>query len=55
MLFYVLKFIGINKIISFPLIQLVLDGKINKKGVHIPITPDIYNPILSEVSGSTIT
>lgn len=30
-------------------VQLILDGKINKPGVHAPITPEIYNPILTQL------
>ena len=27
-------------------VEMILDGKINAKGVHIPVIPEIYNPIL---------
>jgi len=30
-------------------VQMILDKKINLSGVHIPIHPDIYNPILDEL------
>ena len=29
--------------------NLILTGKIMKPGVHIPVTPDIYNPVLDEL------
>ncbi|MAO32338.1 MAG: saccharopine dehydrogenase [Crocinitomicaceae bacterium] len=29
--------------------KLILSGELNKKGVHIPVTPDIYEPILKEL------
>ncbi len=29
--------------------KLILEGKIEKTGVHIPVTPEIYNPILQEL------
>ena len=30
--------------------SLILDGKINMTGVHIPVQPEIYNPVLDELS-----
>ncbi len=30
-------------------VRMVLDKKINLSGVHIPVLPDIYNPILNEL------
>lgn len=30
-------------------VKLILQGKIEEKGVHIPILPEIYNPILDEL------
>ncbi len=35
--------------------KLILNGKINKPGVHIPITSDIYTPILNELENYGIT
>ena len=29
--------------------RLILEGKINKTGVHIPVIPEIYVPILAEL------
>ena len=29
--------------------KLILSGELNKKGVHIPVTSDIYEPILKEL------
>jgi saccharopine dehydrogenase-like NADP-dependent oxidoreductase len=29
--------------------KLILEGKIEKTGVHIPVTPEIYIPILQEL------
>ena len=31
--------------------KLLLNGVINVTGLHIPVTPDIYNPILKELEG----
>ncbi|MCK4311912.1 MAG: saccharopine dehydrogenase, partial [Candidatus Cloacimonetes bacterium] len=30
-------------------VRMILEGKITVKGVHMPILPDIYNPILQEL------
>lgn len=30
-------------------VKMILDGKINITGVHIPVLPEIYNPILDEL------
>jgi saccharopine dehydrogenase-like NADP-dependent oxidoreductase len=30
--------------------RLILDGKIKTTGVHIPVSPDIYNPVLDELA-----
>ncbi|WP_020532233.1 saccharopine dehydrogenase family protein [Flexithrix dorotheae] len=35
--------------------KLILTDKINLSGVHIPITPEIYNPVLDELSRNGIT
>jgi saccharopine dehydrogenase (NADP+, L-glutamate forming)/spermidine synthase len=29
--------------------RMILEGKISEKGVHIPVTPDIYAPVLEEL------
>jgi len=34
--------------------KLVLEGKINMTGVHIPVLPDIYKPLLEELKGLNI-
>jgi len=34
--------------------KLVLEGKIERTGVHIPILPDIYKPLLEELKGMNI-
>lgn len=34
--------------------KLILTGKIMKPGVHIPVTGDIYNPVLDELAGLNI-
>jgi saccharopine dehydrogenase (NADP+, L-glutamate forming) len=31
--------------------RLILEGRIRETGVHVPVTPDIYNPILDELAG----
>ncbi len=30
-------------------VEMILDGKINVKGVHIPVIPEIYNPVLDHL------
>ncbi len=30
-------------------VRLILEGKITKPGVQIPVTPEFYNPILDEL------
>ena len=30
-------------------VEMILDGKINIKGVHIPVIPEIYNPVLDQL------
>ena len=30
-------------------VEMILEGKINVKGVHIPVIPEIYNPILDQL------
>ncbi len=34
---------------------MVLDGKINLRGVHIPVDPDVYEPVLGELEQMGIT
>ncbi len=34
--------------------KLILEGKINKSGVYIPVEPDIYIPVLQELKGLNI-
>ena len=29
--------------------RLILEGRIDKTGVHIPVKPEIYNPVLDEL------
>ncbi len=44
---------SIARTVSLPAaiaVRMVLEGKITKPGVHIPVSPDIYNPILDELS-----
>ena len=35
-------------------LKLILEGKIDVKGVHIPVLPEIYDPILTELEGENI-
>jgi saccharopine dehydrogenase (NADP+, L-glutamate forming) len=35
--------------------RMVLEGRITEKGVHIPVTPDIYEPILDELESVGIS
>jgi saccharopine dehydrogenase-like NADP-dependent oxidoreductase len=30
-------------------VEMILDGKINIKGIHIPVIPEIYNPVLDHL------
>ena len=32
-------------------VRMILEGEITEPGVHIPVMPGIYNPILEELSG----
>ncbi len=44
---------SIARTVSLPAaiaVRMVLEGKITAPGVHIPVSPDIYNPILDELS-----
>jgi len=45
-------FTGMSNTVGLPLaiaVKLVLSGEINTPGVHLPVTPDIYEPILNEL------
>jgi saccharopine dehydrogenase-like NADP-dependent oxidoreductase len=35
-------------------VQMILEGQITEKGVHIPVLPDIYNPILDQLETMNI-
>lgn len=35
--------------------RMILTGEINKTGVHVPVTPEIYNPVLDELATMGIT
>lgn len=40
------------KLVGLPMgifVRLVMDGKINSKGVNIPVMPEVYNPVLKEL------
>jgi len=44
---------AMSRTVSLPaaiVTALILDGKINMTGVHIPVQPEIYNPVLDELS-----
>ena len=34
--------------------KLMLQGKINLTGVHIPVMPEVYEPVLAELEGMNI-
>jgi hypothetical protein len=34
--------------------EMILSGKINAKGVHIPVIPEIYNPVLDQLETMNI-
>jgi saccharopine dehydrogenase (NADP+, L-glutamate forming) len=45
------------KTVGLPLalaVDLFLDGKINLTGLHVPVLPEIYNPILAELKSHGI-
>lgn len=45
---------AMSKTVGLPLAitaKLILQGKINLKGVHVPIKKEIYNPVLEELNG----
>jgi len=49
---------SIARTVSLPAaiaVRMVLEGKITEPGVHIPISPGIYNPILDELSNIGIS
>ncbi|RLC49761.1 MAG: saccharopine dehydrogenase, partial [Candidatus Cloacimonadota bacterium] len=35
-------------------VRMILEGKINLTGVHMPILPEIYNPVLEELENLNI-
>jgi hypothetical protein len=35
-------------------VKMIFEGKINIPGVHIPVIPEIYDPILDELEGMGI-
>lgn len=35
-------------------VQMLLEGKIKETGVHIPVIPEIYNPILDQLEEMNI-
>ena len=46
------RLFGVPRLLSLPPAigaNLILAGKIMKPGVHIPVTPEIYNPVLDEL------
>ena len=43
---------AMSRTVSLPAaiaVQLILQGKYNATGVVLPVTPDIYNPVLDEL------
>jgi saccharopine dehydrogenase (NADP+, L-glutamate forming) len=43
---------AMSKLVGLPMgifVRLVMDGKINSKGVNIPVMPEVYNPVLAEL------
>ena len=47
------KYTSIAKTVAYPAaigVKMILEGKIDKKGVHIPIKQEIYQPILDELA-----
>ena len=43
---------SMSRTVSLPAaiaVKLILQGKITETGVRIPVTPDIYNPVLKEL------
>ena len=48
---------SVSRTVSIPAaiaVKMILDGKINLKGVHIPVIPEIYEPILDELEEMNI-
>jgi saccharopine dehydrogenase-like NADP-dependent oxidoreductase len=46
------NYTAMAKTVGLPLgisVRLILEGKLNKTGVVLPVTPDIYKPVLSEL------
>lgn len=49
---------AMSRTVSLPAacaIRMMLDGKISETGVHIPVSPEIYNPVLDELETLNIT
>ena len=47
------NYTSIAKTVAYPAaigVKMILEGKINVKGVHLPISKDIYEPILEELA-----
>lgn len=43
---------AMSKLVGLPMgifVRLVMEGKINSKGVNIPVMPEVYNPVLAEL------
>lgn len=43
---------AMSKLVGLPMgifVRLVMEGKINSKGVNIPVMPEVYNPVLTEL------
>lgn len=43
---------AMSKLVGLPMgifVRLVMEGKINSKGVNIPVMPEVYNPVLEEL------
>ena len=48
---------AISRTVSIPAaiaVKMIIDGKIKQTGVHIPVKPEIYNPILDELETMNI-
>lgn len=43
---------AMSKLVGLPMgifVRLVMEGRINSKGVNIPVIPEVYNPVLKEL------
>ena len=50
--FYIglMQIFGVHTLLGVSAYFLILTGQIQQPGVHIPVSPEIYNPVLDELA-----